>query len=85
MVWIPTLMFMWRQRSIRTVVCWGSSRFLPTLPVFEALLGWLVGFGPVNVVGVEGTGSWGVGLARFLHDQGIETVEVDRPKPPEAP
>ena len=46
---------------------------------YEALLGWLVGFGPVNVVGVEGTGSWGVGLARFLHHQGIEMVEVDRP------
>lgn len=46
---------------------------------YEALLGWLVGFGEVIRVGVEGTGSWGVGLARFLHDQGIEMVEVDRP------
>jgi transposase len=33
----------------------------------------------VTLVGVEGTGSWGVGLARFLHDQEVETVEVDRP------
>ncbi len=35
--------------------------------------------GDVSLVGVEGTGSWGVGLARFFHDQGIETVEADRP------
>jgi hypothetical protein len=28
----------------------------------EALAGWLVGFGPVPPVGVEGTGSYGVGL-----------------------
>ena len=46
---------------------------------YEDLLGWLVGFGPVTRVGVEGTGSWGVGLARFLHDQEVEVVEVDRP------
>ena len=32
---------------------------------YEALLDWLVGFGEVIRVGVEGTGSWGVGLARF--------------------
>jgi transposase len=30
-------------------------------------------------VGVDGTGSWGVGLSRFLHDQEIVVVEVDRP------
>ena len=46
---------------------------------YEELLGWLAGFGRVALVGVEGTGSWGVGLARFLDDQDIETVEVDRP------
>jgi transposase len=43
------------------------------------LLAWLVGFGPLLRVGVEGTGSWGVGLSRFLHDQDIVVVEVDRP------
>jgi transposase len=46
---------------------------------FEALLGWLAGFGEVTLVGVEGTGSWGVGLSRFLHGHGIMVVEVDRP------
>jgi transposase len=46
---------------------------------YESLAGWLAGFGPITRIGVEGTGSWGVGVARFLHDEGIEVVEVDRP------
>ena len=46
---------------------------------FEELLGWLVGFGEVGQVGVEGTGSWGVGLSRFLADHDVMVVEVDRP------
>ena len=32
-------------------------------------------------VGVEGTGSYGVGLTRFLRRKGIEVVEVNRPNP----
>ena len=43
------------------------------------LLGWLAGFGPVARVGVEGTGSYGAGLARYLRAAGVEVVEVDRP------
>jgi transposase len=46
---------------------------------FEALLGWLMSHGEIQMVGVEGTGSWGVGLSRFLHDHEISVVEVDRP------
>ncbi len=46
---------------------------------FEELLGWLVGFGEVEQIGVEGTGSWGVGLTRFLGDHDVMVVEVDRP------
>jgi len=46
---------------------------------YEELLGWLVGFGEVTQIGVEGTGSWGVGLTRFLNGQDIIVVEVDRP------
>lgn len=45
---------------------------------YESLLGWLVSHGEVERVGVEGTGSWGVGLSRFLHDHGVIVVEVDR-------
>jgi transposase len=43
------------------------------------LLGWLQSFGPVVRVGVEGTGSYGAGLARLLGTAGVEVVEVDRP------
>ena len=46
---------------------------------YENQVGWLCSFGPLARVGVEGTGSWGVGLARFLGEVDIETVEVDRP------
>ena len=46
---------------------------------YESLIGWLAGFGPISRIGVEGTGSWGVGLARLLGDHDIEVIEVDRP------
>jgi transposase len=46
---------------------------------YRSLAGWLSAFGPIVRVGVEGTGSYGVGLARHLCGEGIEVVEVDRP------
>ena len=57
----------------------GIDSFLADRAGYEELLGWLVGFGEVEEIGVEGTESWGVGLTRFLHDQEIMVVEVDRP------
>jgi transposase len=45
----------------------------------DKLLSWLQSFGPVVRVGVEGTGSYGAGLARALRAAGVEVVEVDRP------
>ena len=36
-------------------------------------------FGPVELVGVEGTGSYGAGLTRHLRAEGVRVVEVDRP------
>ncbi len=57
----------------------GVESFTADRAGYESLVGWLVGFGEVEQVGVEGTGSWGVGLARFLHSQDIVVVEVDRP------
>jgi transposase len=46
---------------------------------YRRLLGWLRGFGEVELVGVEGTGSYGAGLTRHLHSEGVGVVEVDRP------
>jgi transposase len=39
---------------------------------------WLGGFGDIALVGVEGTGSYGAGLARHLTAAGVRVVEVDR-------
>ena len=57
----------------------GVESFPVDVSGFGELLDWLSGFGDVDKVGVEGTGSWGVGLTRFLTDQGVMVVEVDRP------
>ena len=61
----------------------GGLLGIESVPVNEAgycrLAEWLAGFGPVVKIGVEGTGSYGVGLARHLHGEGIVVVEVDRP------
>jgi transposase len=55
------------------------AEFPTTAAGHRELLGWLSGFGPVGRVGVEGTGSYGAGLARFLRAAGVQVVEVDRP------
>lgn len=44
-----------------------------------ALLSFLERFGEVARVGIEGTSSYGAGVARFLRGAGIEVLEVDRP------
>jgi transposase len=57
----------------------GVKEFPTTRSGHGELLGWLSAFGTVTCVGVEGTGSYGAGLARFLRGAGVEVVEVDRP------
>ncbi len=57
----------------------GVESFDTTLAGCRRLLGWLQELGPVTRVGVEGTGSYGAGLARYLRQAGVEVVEVDRP------
>jgi transposase len=44
------------------------------------LLRWAAGFGPLRCAGVEGTSSYGAGIARHLRAKGIEVLEVERPK-----
>jgi transposase len=46
---------------------------------YVALVTWAERFGPVQRVGVEGTGTYGAGLARFVRAYGLEAVEVNRP------
>jgi transposase len=56
----------------------GIESFPADTAGYGLLAGWLSGFGPVVEVGVEGTGSYGVGLARHLRSVGVRVVEVDR-------
>jgi transposase len=51
-----------------------------TVKGYEKLLRWAQEFGPVRCAGVEGTSSYGAGLARHLRARGISVVEVERPK-----
>ena len=56
----------------------GVQEFAATPAGYARLLGWLQGFGTVCLAGIEGTGSYGAGLARHLAAAGIRVVEVDR-------
>ena len=56
----------------------GVREFPATAGGYAGLLGWLGGFGSVALVGIEGTGSYGAGLARHITAAGIRVVEVDR-------
>jgi transposase len=57
----------------------GTGSFDADAGGYKALLTWLESFGDVTTIGVEGTGSYGVGLARFLRRRGVNVVEVNRP------
>src|SRR5215208_4927097 len=57
----------------------GSTEAPATQAGYEKLLAWAEGFGSLELVGLEGSGSFGVGLARYLHARGVEVVEVNRP------
>jgi len=57
----------------------GVESFPTTTAGFAELHGWLCSFGSLCRVGVEGTGAYGAGLARFLHTAGVAVIEVDRP------
>jgi transposase len=56
----------------------GVREFPATPGGYARLLGWLGGFGTVCLAGIEGTGSYGAGLARHITGAGVRVVEVDR-------
>jgi transposase len=58
----------------------GELSLPTTVKGYEELLCWAEGFGPVRCAGIEGTSSYGVGLARHLKAAGISVMEVERPK-----
>jgi len=53
---------------------------VPTTPTgYVRLERWATNIGDVAAFGVEGTGSYGAGLARLLSDLGHKVIEVSRP------
>jgi transposase len=46
---------------------------------YVRLLSWMRRQGQVQSVGIEGSGAYGAGLARHLHEQGVTVLEVPRP------
>ena len=57
----------------------GTLAFAASTRGYVALVTWAEGFGPVQRVGIEGTGTYGAGLARFARAYGLQVVEVNRP------
>jgi len=61
----------------------GADLGTKTIPAsskgYRALETWAVSLGPIRAVGIEGTGSYGAGLSRFLRGRGHAVLEVNRP------
>ncbi|MFE3060837.1 IS110 family transposase [Nocardia sp. NPDC059239] len=57
-----------------------ADREFPTTAIgYAAIEEWIRSHGDVMRVGIEGTGSYGVELARYLRRRGFDVVEVPRP------
>ena len=63
----------------------GVREFSAAQAGYARLLAWLGGFGTVCLVGIEGTGSYGAGLARHVAAAGIRVVEAGPLGPPGPP
>jgi transposase len=57
----------------------GVAEFATDAQGYRSLVRWLGSFGDIDALGVEGTGSWGAGLARHLAGENVAVVEVQRP------
>ena len=57
----------------------GTAPFRADTAGYQQLGDWLGSHGRVVRVGIEGTGSYGAGLARYLTEAGVEVTEVNRP------
>ena len=53
--------------------------FASTRQGYRQLLAWMRGFGELDRIGIESTGSYGAGLLRFLQAAGIEVLEITAP------
>jgi transposase len=57
----------------------GDAQFPATSAGYASMLTWMRSQGKISQVGVEGTGAYGAGLTRYLHEQNVEVLEVPRP------
>ncbi len=57
----------------------GTLSIQTNLIGYEQLLTWARSFGKLHRAGIEGTGSYGAGLTRFLQTNGVVIVEINRP------
>src|SRR5262249_56287072 len=56
----------------------GDAAFATSVEGYRELLAWLECFGRVERVGVESTGSYAAGLARYLAPGGIAALHVNQ-------
>ena len=57
----------------------GETRVSSTTSGYEELEQWSRSLGEVGAFGIEGTGSYGAGVARFMTSRGYTVIEVNRP------
>jgi len=57
----------------------GIQSFPTTGEGHKLLASWMVGFGTIERVGIEGTGVYGAGIARHFARASVMVIEVDRP------
>lgn len=57
----------------------GVEKFPVTAAGYVALSSWMADFGALERVGIEGTGAYGIGLARHFGGLDVPVIEIDRP------
>ena len=57
----------------------GERQVSATTCGYEELQRWSCSLGEVRAFGIEGTGSYGAGVARFMTSRGYTVIEVNRP------
>ena len=70
---------MWRWPLTGEVIRLDEKHVPVAICGYEELERWSRSLGQIHAFGIEGTGSYGAGLARFLTDRSHAVVEVNRP------
>jgi transposase len=61
----------------------AEREFPTTTAGYRRAIAWLIEHGPLRTVGIEGTSSYGVGIATAARVAGMDVVEVNRTRPAE--